>query len=165
MAQQVFSVKVDGQVVARFRADLAQAAAAVEVRGDDGWVPTRHQTASGRHDPARLAELILLDDPDTTAGDAFEVFADREKVGAGAVSFLESAAAAVELGTICHGEDDANDPNARRIRIYWQHCAIWCDDGHNTDHYRERTGISLEDARKAAPVTWAGPEWDWRAAE
>lgn len=85
MANQVYSVKVDGRVVAKFRADLAQASATVEVSGEDGWVPTRHQTASGRHSEARTAALILSDDPDTREGDSFTVVCESTVVGVGRI--------------------------------------------------------------------------------
>ena len=85
MSQQVYSVKVEGRVVAKFRADLAQASAAVEVRGDGEWVGTQWQTASGSHDAVTLAALVLSGDPDTANGDEYTVECDGAEIGTGRI--------------------------------------------------------------------------------
>jgi hypothetical protein len=85
MSTRIYSVKVDGRAVAKFRADLCQASAPVEVWGDGAWIGTQWQTASGKHSEARLACLILSGDPDTEHGDAFTVECDGRNVGQGVI--------------------------------------------------------------------------------
>lgn len=68
----------------------------------------------------------------------------------------------VPLGSICHNDDNHNDPSHRRVGIWLDvDGKMWADaDAPYVAH--EDTFSSVESARKAARRSWGGPQWAYR---
>lgn len=66
------------------------------------------------------------------------------------------------LGTICHNDDNAADPDHRRVEVWMdEDGVIWAD--RNSPHRPDMPeASSYEHAIKLCRAAWGGAVWDWR---
>jgi hypothetical protein len=69
------------------------------------------------------------------------------------------------IGTICHNEDNASDPDHRRIEIWVDTDGeIWADR-ENPQSGHAPKAKDVDDAVRMASQLWSGPAWDFHLAE
>lgn len=68
----------------------------------------------------------------------------------------------IPVGSICHSDDNASDPQHRRIGLWLDADGrLWADAG-NPHIALDGTFAGVEAARVAARRAWAGPQWAYR---
>lgn len=69
------------------------------------------------------------------------------------------------IGSICHNDDDARDPNARRVVLWLGGDGRLMADADAPHVAHDDTFASVAEARTAARKAWSGPAWDYRDAD